>query len=232
MGDLETTMDKLNTQIDRQSAQIAKLKEEVANLQAELAELAKSQAEMDAIRQKEHAEFVSNKKEMKEGLDGVQLGLKVLREYYASEGDAHGKASGAGGGIIGLLEVIESDFGRSLAEANAAEDSAQSEYEKISQDNAITKATKEQNVKYKTKESKGLAKSVAEAKSDLTASETENAAVLEYMEKLKNQCIAKPMPYEERKKRREQEIAGLKEALSILEGEAVLLQRGHSMHFL
>merc|ERR1719487_3079901 len=185
MGNLQATIDKLNTQIDRQTAAIAKLKEEVAELQAELAALAKSQAEMDAIRQKEHEEYVYNKKETQEGLDGVQLGMKVLREYYASEGDAHGKASGAGGGIIGLLEVIESDFGRSLAEANAAEDSAQSEYDRISKDNAITKVTKEQDVKYKTKERKGLEKAVAEARSDLSAAETENAAVLEYMEKLK-----------------------------------------------
>ena len=36
------------------------------------------------------------------------MALKVLRDYYAKEGDAHGKASGAGGGIIGLLEVTES----------------------------------------------------------------------------------------------------------------------------
>ena len=35
--------------------------------------------------------------------------------------------------------------------------------------------------------------------------------VLEYYDKLKPQCIAKPEPYAERKKRREKEIAGLKE---------------------
>ena len=44
--------------------------------------------------------------------------------------------------------------------------------------------------------------------------------VLEYYDKLKPQCIAKPEPYAERKKRREAEIAGLKEALTILEEEA------------
>merc|ERR1719487_1935135 len=187
---------------------------------------------MDAIRQTEHAEFTSNKKEMQEGLDGVQMALKVLRDYYANAGDDHGKASGAGGGIIGMLEVIQADFSRSLAEANAAEDAAASEYDRISKENAITKVTKEQDVKYKTKERKGLEKAVAEAKSDLSSAETENAAVLEYMDNLKKQCIAKLMPYEERKKRREAEIAGLKEALGILEGETVFLQQQTSGHFL
>merc|ERR1719426_650926 len=106
---------------------------------------------MDALRQKEHEEYTNNKKEMQEGLDGVQLALKVLREYYAKEGDAHGKASGAGGGIIGLLEVAESDFTKNLQDVETEEENAQSEYDRITQENQITKATKEQDVKYKTK---------------------------------------------------------------------------------
>ena len=50
--------------------------------------------------------------------------------------------------------------------------------------------------------------------------------MLEYLKKLQDQCVAKAEPYEEKVRRREAEIAGLKQALSILEGEAVLLQRG------
>merc|ERR1719191_537668 len=88
------------------------------------------------------------------------------------------------------------------------------------------KVTKEQDVKYKTKEAKELDASVAEHSSDREGSQAELDAVLDYYEKLKEQCIEKVEPYEERKKRREAEIAGLKEALGILEGTAVLLQKG------
>ena len=56
---------------------------------------------------------------------------------------------------------------------------------------------------------------------DLGPGSTELAAVLEYFEKLKDRCIAKPETYEERVRRREAEIAGLKEALRILVEETL-----------
>merc|ERR1719409_668544 len=107
----------------------------------------------------------------------------------------------------------------------AAEEAAAAEYDKITKENEIAKTTKTQDVKYKTKEAKELDTAVAEGSADRDGLNTELQSVLDYYEKLKPQCIAKPEPYEERKKRREAEIAGLKEALGILEGEAVLLQR-------
>merc|ERR1719360_124201 len=58
---------------------------------------------------------------MEQGLKGVKLALKILNEYYAKEGKAHGAAEGAGSGIIGMLEVIESDFTKGLTEMIAAE---------------------------------------------------------------------------------------------------------------
>merc|ERR1719487_3123743 len=184
--DLEETMGKLSTKIDKMTSQIAQLKEEVAALQEELAQLAKAQAEMDALRQKEHEQYLSDKKELEEGIEGLQMALKILRDYYAAEGDAHGKASGAGSGIIGLLEVAESDFTKNLEE-----ETAQEEYDQIKKDNEITKVTKEQDVKYKTKEYKGLEKQVEEGKNDLNGLNDELSAVLEYWEKIKEECTAK-----------------------------------------
>jgi len=216
----------LTTKIDKMSADSAKLKEEVAILSKELADLAKSQAEMDKLREEENAAYVKNKAEMEEGLEGIKLALKVLREYYAKEDKAHASADGAASGIIGMLEVVESDFSKGLAEMIAIEEQAAAEYEKQTKENEIAKVTKEQDVKYKTKEAKSLDKAVAEHTADREGLQTELDAVLDYWEKIQEQCIAKPEPYEERVKRREAEIAGLKEALAILEGEAALIQRG------
>merc|ERR1719191_310652 len=72
---------KLSTKIDQMSSRSAQLKEEVAALQKMLSELAASQAEMDKIRKAENEAFVSNKADMQKGLEGVQLALKILREY-------------------------------------------------------------------------------------------------------------------------------------------------------
>merc|ERR1719378_337983 len=150
----------LTTKIDKMTADSAQLKEEVAILSKELSDLAKSQAEMDKLREEESTAFKKNKAEMEEGLEGIKLALKVLREYYAKEDKAHKAAEGAGGGIIAMLEVIESDFTKGLAELISTEQTAQAEYERITHENEIAKATKEQDVKYKTKEAKSLDKAV------------------------------------------------------------------------
>jgi len=224
-ADKEADIEKLSTSIDSMSAKSAKLKEEVATLQNELAALARAQAEMDKLRAEEKAAFDKNSAEMEKGVKGVQLALKVLNDYYAKDDKSHSSADGAGSGIIGLLEVCESDFSKGLAEMISAEETAVKEYDTTSKENAIVKATKEQDAKYKGKEAKGLDKDTAEATSDMAGVQTELDAVNEYYKGIKERCIAKAETYEERVKRRTAEIAGLKEALTILEGEAVLLQR-------
>jgi len=220
-------IDHLSTKIDVATSKSAKLKEEVAELQKELAELASSQSEMDKVRREEKSAYDANKSDMEQGLEGVKMALNILRDYYAKEGKAHSAAEGAGSGIVGLLEVVESDFSKGLAEMTATEQAAAAAYDSQTKQNEISKATKEQDVKYKTKEATGLDKSVAELSSDKEGVQAELAAVVEYLGKLEKMCVAQPETYAERKGRREDEIAGLKEALKILEGEAVLLQQGH-----
>merc|ERR1719273_445011 len=118
---------------------------------------------------------------------------------------------------------------KTLASLMTQEDLASAEYERLSQKNEIEKATKEQGVAYKVKESKSLDKTTSENTADRSAVQAELDAILEYLAKIEEQCIAKPEAYSERVRRREAEIAGLKEALSILESETALLQRlkGH-----
>jgi len=223
-ADKTAEIEKQTTRIEQAAAKSAKLKEEVATLESELSKLAKSQAEMDKIRGEEKAAFEESKAELEKGLAGIKAALKALNEYYAKEDKAHDSADGAGNGIISLLEVCEADFSKNLAQIIADEETAVAEYEKVTKENEIEKTTKSQDVKYKAKESKELDKYAAELKSDRAGVKEELDAVLEYLAKVEEKCIAKAETYEDGKARREAEIAGLKQALEILESETALVQ--------
>jgi predicted RNase H-like nuclease (RuvC/YqgF family) len=211
----ESSIEKLTTQIDQLTAGSAKLSEEVATLQKELAELAEASSLIKKIRQEENDLFKKSKPEMEDGVKGVKLAVNALRDYY-SGGDKG--QSGAGRSIIGLLEVVESDFAKGLSEIIAEEEAAVKSYEKEMKENEIARTTKEQDVKYKSKEMKAWTKQGTELSSDRDSLQAELDAVNEYFARLKEQCIAKAEPYEERKKRRDREIQGLQEALKTLEG--------------
>jgi HK97 family phage major capsid protein len=101
----EATIEKLSTSVDSMTAKSNKLKEQVAELQKQLASLAGSQAEADKIRAEEKGAYDANSAEMEKGVEGVKLALKVLNDYYSKDDKSHSSADGAGGGIIGLLEV-------------------------------------------------------------------------------------------------------------------------------
>merc|ERR1719367_2371250 len=148
------------------TSRTAQLKEEEAGLEEGLAALTKAQAEMDKIRLEEKEEYAKAKDEMEEGIKGVQLALKVLRDYYAKADKAHASDEGGGAGVIGLLEVCESDFSKGLIEMTSTEEAAQAAYEQETKENEIEKVTKEQDVKYKTEGATGLDKATAEATSD------------------------------------------------------------------
>merc|ERR1719433_742018 len=223
--DKTAEIQKLTTRIDTMSSRKAVLEEEVTVLMKELADIAKSQAEYDTWFQEFEATFHSNKADMEQGIEGVKIALKVLREYFAKPGKAHVAAEGAGSGIIGLLEVVEADFTRGLAEMEANYANQKAAYESTTKENEITTTAKTQDVKYKTQEITDLTKGLAAETADRAGVQTELDAVNEYLASLHKQCDEKVEPYEVRKQRREAEIAGLKEALGILEGRAVLLQK-------
>jgi len=239
--ELSNAVEKLTVKIDQAQARSTELKAQVKELQAELAKMAAEQAEADKVRQDTHAAYAQAKPELEQGLEGVRRALSVLRTYYAQDGgdasallqqpepplpEKHSAASGAGNSIIGILEVCESDFATNLVKEETAESDAQEAYEEMTQENKVNTATNEQDVKYKTQEYISLDKSVSELSSDRENLNMQLDAVLEYDAKIKDRCIAKPETYEARKQRRENEVAGLKEALDILENEVALIQRG------
>merc|ERR1719195_798923 len=141
-ADKSDEIEGLTTKIDQMSAKSAQLKQEVAALEKELSKLAKSQAEMDKIRGEQKAAYEESSSVLEKDLTGVKKALKVLNEYYSQEGKLHDSADGAASGIISLLEVVEADFSKNLAQVIADEEAAVAEYEKVTKENEIEKTTK------------------------------------------------------------------------------------------
>merc|ERR1719298_294010 len=190
----------------------------------------------------EHAgEKAKNADTVKDALaaqKAVEQALKVLKDFYEKAGEAtalvqqqpeapeifdepYKGMGGESGGVIGMLEVIQSDFARLEAETKAAEEQAQKEYDEFMNDSAVDKAAKTQDIEHKTKLKEDQSQSLTEKKGDLEGTQKELAAALDYYEKLKPSCVDSGESYEDRVKRREEEIQSLKEALQILNGEDV-----------
>eukprot|EP00913_Durusdinium_trenchii_P021608 g20305.t2 len=121
-----------------------------------------------------------------------------------------------------MLEVVESDFGRSLAQAETTEATKAEEYDSMTKQNKLTKVQKDADQKFKSKHGRvashcalrktaqSLDKAVVDLTSDKDANKEELAAVESYKESLQKQCADGGMSYAERAAKREEEIQGLK----------------------
>merc|ERR1719235_2328121 len=239
-ADLSGKLDKTNARTAKAEADKAKLQEEIKTLEQEIAEIDAGQAEATKVRQAEHEEYLKASSDFKLSAAAVAKAIDVLSEYYNNAAFAQvaskeapelgGAKSDVGSTIVSVLEVAESDFTSLLAEAEADESSAVEAYEKLTQENAVTKATKNGAVKAKSSEVKQLEVALGNYKENKATTTDELDAVLAYLDKLKPQCETKVMSYGERKAKREQEIQGLKEALTILSGEALLQLEVKTVH--
>lgn len=211
--DKSSDVRRMSAKIGSMEGQSAQLKEETAELEKELAQIARSQFEMDALRGKEKAAHDKSKPELEAGVEGVKKAIAIIKDYYGGNG---------GGSIINLLEVAESDFSKLLSDLTADEAAAVRDYETESYSNEMQKNLKGQDVKYKTKEAAGLDKGVAELKADRAGVQSELDSVLEQLSKLNDMCVAKAEPYADKVARRNSEIAGLREAMAVLDDMSLL----------
>jgi len=62
------------------------------------------------------------------------------------------------GGVVGMLEVIESDFARLESDTKAAEATAQKEYDQFMTDSKVDKAEKSTDIEHKTAKKKDAEK--------------------------------------------------------------------------
>jgi hypothetical protein len=232
-------VDTLTANIDELKADMAKLTEEISELVLGVAEIDAAVAKATTLRREEKVKNKQTVKDAKEAQEAVAEALKVLKEFYAKAAEAtslaqqknsrrqdpapeifdepYKGAQAENSGVVGMLEVIQSDFARLESETTMSESQAETEYDNFMGDSAVDKAQKTKDIDHKQTKKENEANALSQAEEDLEATQKQLDAALEEYDDLKKACIAEPMSYEERVALRKQEIESLKEALDILE---------------
>merc|ERR1719506_1859471 len=227
--------DDLKSRIDAATASKSQLGQSIKELQAEIAEIDKASGEATKIRADEHAAYLKAKKDYKDAGKAVEEAIRVLKEFYASQatpvliqrpkgkGPAFAQTKGdAASTIIGFLETCAEDFSKMATQIETDEGEAATTFAKSMDANKVSKAAKASEITGAESEIKVLDVTIEGDNEDLKMVTKELDAVMSYLDKLKPQCEMKAMTYEEKKAKREEEIAGLKEALSILDAPALV----------
>merc|ERR1719281_1524703 len=196
--DKEGKLEKVNARLEKAESSTATLTEEVTKLSKEVAENDAAMKTATEVRQKEKSDFAVVEKDLSESQEACAAATEVLREYYEGaslvQGSARARSAesvdteGDGSGILGVLEVAESDFAKGLAEARSVESQSQAEYDKMMQDAKTLKMTKEMEIKGKQSELKSLKTTAVDLTEDKTGLTGELDAVVAYLDKLKPQC--------------------------------------------
>merc|ERR1719399_138632 len=148
----------------------------------------------------------------------VQSGQKVPGAPEMESGKYTGME---GGGIMGLLEVIEPDFAKVISETEASEAEAVRVFEQFSADSSKDKAVKNTELKHQQDTKTLRTSDLQAAKRDLRGAQAELQAAMDYYEKLKPSCVEVAVSYEDRVAARKEEIGDLQEALTILSGDDI-----------
>merc|ERR1740124_1437646 len=231
-------VETLHAEIDQLEASIAKLTEDITDLTKAVAELDAAMSKATKLRQEEKKTNTETIADSQEAQTAVAQALTVLKEFYAKAAEATAllqqqpeapeifdkpyQGMGAeNGGVVGMLEVIESDFARLEADTKAAEASAQKEYDEFMTDSQVDKAEKATSIEHKTAKKQDEEQALTSNRSDLEGTQKELDAALAYFDKLKPSCVDAGVSYEDRVARRKEEIESLQEALKILNGEDI-----------
>jgi len=237
-------IEKLETRLDKATSKSAELQEKIADLSGEIAASEKAVAEATSIRTAEHDQFVKQEKDYKEAADAVEDAIDALKDYY---GDASlvqsaaihvhhtaalvqdkqkappalgGAKSDAAGGILSIMQTMQAEFRKEVSKLQSEEREASKSYDTFLHDSKVSKASKNAEIKASESEVKSLAVAVNNIGEDHKLATNELSSIMEYISKLKPQCEGRTVSYAERKARRDAEIQGLKDALSIIEKDA------------
>lgn len=238
-------INNLNGKLAKNEVKRDKLTEDIATLEKEIKELNDSLEKQTKIRGEEKAENEKTVADAKDGNKAVEKAIEVLDQFYkaaangkvvkndgkvalVSQGptaddipdagfdEEYGASQDDSTGILGMLEVISSDFERTVSETEKTEKEQAADFLEFK---TVTKMSlKEKNVA-KDENNNELTRTkddISKQNEDLDASIISRDAAITELIELHAQCVDTGMSYEERVARREEEIEALKNAYEIL----------------
>merc|ERR1719375_834613 len=256
IGDAEQKRDYAAEEIAALNAEMAKLEatrdklnEEIAILEEEIAELKAARAKATKIRAIEKAENEETIKTASEGLKAIEMAMDILTKFYKTaakatvlvqgpmddapdsgfkSGEAYTGAQGASTGIIGMMEVIKSDFERTIKVTEEEEAAAQKEYQKFMIETGMSLGEKTVAKEEKEGYLDDAVTKLEEAQEKLDSESALLKTAISELLELQPACVDTGMSYAERVALRESEIEGLKKAACILENFETYKDGPHS----
>jgi len=240
-AEVEEAMAELN----KLSSEKEALSREIQELKDAIAANLKSLNEALELRNTEKAENEATIETSEEGKSAVELAISILEQFYGgaflqtggkyvppnadregltvgdrapetfSNDDYKGK-QGESKGIIGLLDVILSDFERTIQTTEDEEEAAQGAFNTFEADTKTDNDEKDAEISTKENRVSEIEDSLVEQGENKENSETLKKNALKELEKLKPMCVEGEETYEQRVQKRQKEIEALKDAQQML----------------
>merc|ERR1719159_1203918 len=99
-----------------------------------------------------------------------------------------GARKDSAGGILSILDMMATEFAETVAELQTTEREQKAAYEKQKNDNEVSKAAKQAEIKASESEVSSLTVAITETTNDRRGVQEEYDALNEYIEKLKMTC--------------------------------------------
>jgi len=239
-ANIEVATAKITTLTAKQNA----LEDEIEDLTGQIAELKKALFEAAELRADDKADNEKTISESEAGADSVKLALGLLSDFYKGAFVQSGKytppksdrsgntvgdlapevfdssyhgAQNESKGIIGILEVILSDFERTTKKAQSDEKDSKEAFETFEKDTNADVAKKQKRIKKAEGDVTQAKADILDQQQALKDAKGLLDSGLKALEDLESMCVKGEETWEERAQKRKEEIAALKEALTILD---------------
>jgi len=230
--------------ISKLTAEKDQLNQEIQDLKKAIADNLKALNEATELRNSEKADNEATIATADEGKTAVELAINILKEFYDNafiqtgkyvppNADRSGKtvadrapevfsgdyrgSQGASKGILGLLDVILSDFERTIDTTEDSEDTAATGFGTFESDTKTDNNDKEGEIDDKEGRISDIEDELVETEEDKGDATTLKENALTELKKLKPMCVEGEETYAQRVAKREKEIQALKDAQQMLD---------------